>query len=114
MITALLEDEQTMLVAMAKLRSDNYASENFNGKPDRYNQLFTLSTKPCLYASRRYLIPFGWYANPIPSTCATAWMIMVANHYNPFLPGGGRRSLDPRLLPSQDRVHLPEKESLDP
>lgn len=91
MITALQQDEHTMLTAMDKLRTDSYAGAGFPGTPVRYNQLFTLSTKPYLYASRRYLIPFGWYANPIPSTCATAWMIMVANHYNPFLPNDGLR-----------------------
>lgn len=91
MITTLQQDEQSMLAAMTRLRSDNYASADFPGKPDQYNQLFMLSTKPYLYASRRYLIPFGWYANPIPSTCSTAWMVMVANRYNPFLPGGGQR-----------------------
>jgi hypothetical protein len=90
-IATLRQDEQTMLAAMTKLRTDNYTDSGFPGTPVRYNQLFTLSTKPYLYASRRYMIPFGWYANPIPSTCATAWMIMVTNHYNPFLPNGGLR-----------------------
>lgn len=90
MVTTLQQDERNMQNAMAKMRSDSYASAGFNGTPNRYDQLFTLNTKPYLYASRRYPIPFGWYANPIPSTCATAWMIMVANRFNPFLPDGGR------------------------
>jgi hypothetical protein len=42
-----------------------------------------------LYASKRYAIPFGWFANPLPSTCATAWMIMEYYGYNPFTLGGG-------------------------
>jgi hypothetical protein len=87
----LQQDERTMLAAMDRLRSDTYATAGFPGTPKEYKQMFALSTKPYLYASRRYLIPFGWYANPIPSTCATAWMTMVANRYNPFLPGGGLR-----------------------
>lgn len=88
LITTLKKDEQTMLTALSTLRSDTYASGHFSGTPRQYDQFFTLATKPYLYASRRYLIPFGWYANPIPSTCATAWMIMVANGYNPFIIGG--------------------------
>jgi hypothetical protein len=44
--------------------------------------------EPYLYASRRYHIPFGWVANPLPSTAATAWMIMLANSYDPFGYGG--------------------------
>jgi hypothetical protein len=85
----LRQDERSMLSAMEKLRTDTYANARFNGTPNKYKQLFDLSTNPYLYASRRYFIPFGWYANPIPSTCATAWMLMVANTYNPFLAGGG-------------------------
>jgi len=88
-VADLRQDEQTMLAAMTKLRLDTYADAGFPGTPENYGQLFKLSTKPYLYASKRYSIPFGWYANPIPSTCATAWMVMVANRYNPFLPGGG-------------------------
>ena len=86
---SLRKDEQSMLAAMENLRTDTYASADFNGKPKNYNALFPLSTKPYLYASTRYFIPFGWYANPIPSTCATSWMVMVNNSYNPFVPGGG-------------------------
>lgn len=85
----LRRDERSMLAAMDKLRVDTYADSDFNGKLKHYDQLFKLSTKPYLYASKRYFIPFGWYANPIPSTCATAWMLMAANNYNPFVPGGG-------------------------
>ncbi|WP_306549492.1 hypothetical protein [Desulfobulbus sp.] len=88
-VESLRQDEQSMLAAMETLRADTYASADFNGKPNNYNKLLPLSTKPYLYASKRYFIPFGWYANPLPSTCATAWMIMIKNNYNPFLPGGG-------------------------
>ncbi|QQG66476.1 hypothetical protein [Desulfobulbus oligotrophicus] len=88
MVMSLQQDEQSMLTALNRLRLDSYAAANFPGTPDRYSALFPLSTRPYLYASRRYLIPFGWYANPIPSTCATAWIFMVANGYNPFVPGG--------------------------
>lgn len=85
----LRHNERSMLAAMENLRVASYTKAVFNGMPNDYDKLFNLSTNPYLYASRRYFIPFGWYANPIPSTCATAWMLMVANGYNPFLPGGG-------------------------
>jgi hypothetical protein len=25
----------------------------------------------------------------LPSTCATAWILLVADHYDPFVYGGG-------------------------
>jgi hypothetical protein len=88
MVAALQVDERSMLAAMERLRLDTYPNTPFPGQPHNFATLFPLPTTPYLYASRRYLIPFGWYANPIPSTCATAWMVMVANGYNPFVPGG--------------------------
>lgn len=86
MVASLKSDEQSMLNGLTELRIDRYAQSSFNEKPYQYSEYFTLSTKPYLYASRRQFLPFGWYANPLPSTCATAWMIMVANRFNPFLP----------------------------
>ena len=78
-----------MLAAMDNMRLDNYTSAAFPGQPKHYRQLFPpRQTNPYVYASKRYLIPFGWYANPIPSTCATAWMIMVRDGYNPLVYGG--------------------------
>lgn len=40
------------------------------------------------YASKRYFIPFGWYANKVPSLTSTAWAIMVDRDFNPFVLGG--------------------------
>lgn len=42
-----------------------------------------------LYASHRYFIPFGWWANAIPSTASSAWVIFVDTGFNPFVLGGG-------------------------
>lgn len=42
-----------------------------------------------LYCNTRFFIPWGWYANPIGSTCSTSWSIMAANNFNPFVFGGG-------------------------
>jgi hypothetical protein len=88
-LETLKQDEQSMLAAIIKMRVDTYATDDFPGQPEHYHQLLPIGqTRPYVYASKRYLIPFGWYANPIPSTCATAWIIMVADGYNPFVYGG--------------------------
>jgi hypothetical protein len=87
-LRSLREDEGSMLEALPKLRIDNYLDANFIGKPANYAALIRQTSKPYLYASRRYLIPFGWYANPLPSTCATAWAIMLADRFDPFGYGG--------------------------
>jgi hypothetical protein len=80
----LKDDARTMLDGLQTLRIDNYGKTNFPGKPDNYDDLIQVSSKPYLYASKRFMIPFGWNSNPIPSTCATAWVIMLADHFDPF------------------------------
>jgi len=87
-IETLEHDEQAMLTAIKNLRIDTYATVGFPGQPHNYAKLLSLPTLPYVYASKRYLIPFGWYANPLPSTCSTAWMLMLENRYNPFAYGG--------------------------
>lgn len=47
-----------------------------------------------LYASKRYFIPFGWYANPVPSTASTAWAVMDLYNYNPFAFGGHYKGIE--------------------
>src|SRR3990167_3908913 len=42
-----------------------------------------------LYANKRYYIPFGWWANPLPSVASTGWAVMLESNYNPFVLGGG-------------------------
>jgi hypothetical protein len=81
-------DERAMLQGIQALRLDRYAAAAFPGKPNDYSSLIVGPTKPYLYASRRYRIPFGWYANPLPSTSSTAWVIMIADKYDPFGYGG--------------------------
>lgn len=81
-------DEKSMLESLQALRLDRYGEVDFPGKPSQFDTLVALKTTPYLYASRRHFIPFGWFANPLPSTCATAWVIMVANHFDPFGVGG--------------------------
>jgi hypothetical protein len=64
-IRELKADEQAMLAAVERMQMPNGAYP---------------------YASKRYLIPFGWYANPLPSTCSAAWMVMVKRGFDPFGP----------------------------
>jgi len=42
-----------------------------------------------LYANKRYFIPFGWWSLTVPSQASTGWAVMVDNHFNPFVLGGG-------------------------
>lgn len=84
----LRQDERALLQGIQSLRFDRYVATAFPGKPNEYSKLISEPLKPYLYASRRYRIPFGWYANPIPSTASTSWIIMIADDYNPFGYGG--------------------------
>lgn len=87
-VDTLKQDELDMLAGLESLRFDNYLQARFPGKPVNYANLIQQGFAPYLYASKRYLIPFGWYANPLPSTCSTAWVIMLAYAYDPFGYGG--------------------------
>ena len=87
-VQSLKEDERAMLEALQTLRVDSYDKTDLPGKPHNYKSLGFRSSKSYLYASKRYFIPFGWYANPIPSTCATAWVVMLADRFDPFGYGG--------------------------
>lgn len=51
--------------------------------------MFDAKTGGYFYCNKRYFIPWGWYANAIPSTCSTAWAIMDLHQFNPFVLGGG-------------------------
>jgi hypothetical protein len=89
----LREDEQHMLKALQELRLSRYAKADFPGKPANYARLMveptsSVRSEPYLYSSKRYRIPFGWYGNPIPSTSSTAWVILIADGYDPFGYGG--------------------------
>ena len=50
--------------------------------------MFDTNTSSFLYCNHRYKIPWGWYANPIPALCASAWGIMNEQQFDPFVLGG--------------------------
>jgi hypothetical protein len=91
LLVRLRSDERELLAGMQQLRFSRYLHSALPGQPADYATLFAdhaLHVDPYVYASRRYRIPFGWYANPLPSTSSTAWAILVADHYDPFGYGG--------------------------
>lgn len=92
-VEQLAQDEQSMVAGLETLRSDQYASEGAYDtvRPDNYSSLINLPSDNLayIYASKRYMTPFGWQANPLPSTASTAWAVMVHYNYNPFTLGGG-------------------------
>ncbi len=88
-VSKLADDESRMVAGVQRLRYDRYIQGNLPGKPADYANLIVepatpVSSEPYLYSSRRYLVPFGWYGNPIPSTAASAWIILVADRFDPF------------------------------
>jgi len=93
LVAELRSDERDLILGMQHLRFSRYTEEELPGKPPDYANLIAgtkspVRSEPYVYASRRYRLPFGWYANPLPSTSSTAWAILVADHYDPFGYGG--------------------------
>jgi hypothetical protein len=92
-VARLRADERALMAGMRQLQYSRYIEASVPGKPPGYARLIVEPTRPVrsepyLYSSRRYLIPFGWYGNPLPSTSSTAWAILIADHYDPFGYGG--------------------------
>jgi hypothetical protein len=89
LVAKLAQDEAHMLDGIQQLRFGRYVAASIPGKPPGYASLIVrpatpAGSEPYLYSSRRYFIPFGWYGNPLPSTAASAWVILVADRYDPF------------------------------
>ena len=83
-LAELAADEASMLAGFERLRIDHYDSAGFAGAAPKVAARVPVAGLPWLYASRRYAIPFGWAANPLPSTCATAWALLLDARYDPF------------------------------
>jgi hypothetical protein len=93
LVVDLRRDERDMTVGIQHLRFSSYVHARLPGMPPDYGKLIVEPTtpvrsEPYVYSSRRYRIPFGWYGNPLPSTSSTAWVILVADRYDPFGYGG--------------------------
>lgn len=44
--------------------------------------------KTMLYATKRFKIPFGWWAHPHPSMASTVWQFLDSVYFNPLALGG--------------------------
>ncbi|MEE9337913.1 MAG: hypothetical protein V3U87_07515 [Methylococcaceae bacterium] len=99
-VASLKVDLQSMETHISVLRVINYSKISmFNSvRPENYDSLVSLAKnqQAYLYASKRYFIPFGWYANPLPSNASTSWALLMNYNYNPFTLGGGRM---PNFMP---------------
>lgn len=105
---SLQADHDAMMTNILNLRTDKYLAAGF---PDGLEAPYFPYVNPpeghlaFLYASKRYAIPFGWYANPIPSTTSTSWTIYLHYDYNPFQLAGTYTSMDwtaPSYDPTDD------------
>jgi hypothetical protein len=79
----LLNDAQSMFNAL------NQTADNGGLRTDIVIPGMDIKMSGFLYANMRYAIPWGWYANPLPSICSTSWYIFMKHNYNPFVMGGG-------------------------
>jgi len=71
------------------------ASHMLNTVVDKLSSTVNINGVVCQgveYANKRYWIPFGWWANPLPSIASTAWTVMVEHGFNPFHLGGAYQS----------------------
>ena len=90
-VESLTADERSMLTKVMSLRTDNYpTTTNFKNRPPDWASLIPIPSDKLgfIYAQKRYLIPFGWWANPLPSTTSSSWPIMLYYNYDPFKLGG--------------------------
>jgi hypothetical protein len=89
----LQKDHDSLCGHFLTLRSDNYPAQAAYAavRPAGYQNLIPIPQGKLsfVYASKRYAIPFGWFANPIPSTTSTSWAVMLDHSFNPFRVGGG-------------------------
>ena len=91
-VASLQKDHDSMYKNLMSLRSDQYptADAYSSVRPDGYASLLPIPSDKLafVYASKRYMIPFGWFANPLPSTTSTSWALMLHYNFNPFKAGG--------------------------
>ncbi len=91
-VADLQKDHDSMFKNLMTLRSDLYpvADAYKEVRPADYTALLPIPQEKLafIYASKRYMIPFGWFANPLPSTTSTSWVVMLHFNFNPFKVGG--------------------------
>ncbi len=83
----LQQDQTSILANLLKLRTDHYVTDHdefISGVGPDYQSSVGNDELAYLYASERYYIPFGWYANPIASTASSTWALYNSFSFNPF------------------------------
>lgn len=80
-------DKSSLLISEAKMMLKGLRQETSSLQGSDTSPTSRLSY---LYANKRVLIPFGWYANKSPSTASTGWSLMVNSCFNPLELGGGK------------------------
>jgi len=55
---------------------------------EKYKTVYPDGRVAYWYASKRFFIPFGWWASPIPCLVSSAWVVMLDRDFNPFVLGG--------------------------
>jgi hypothetical protein len=72
----LKKDQNSMFKHLMTLRTDNYPTETAYAsvRPAQYASIVPMPADKLafVYASKRYMIPFGWFSNPLPSTASTS------------------------------------------
>jgi hypothetical protein len=88
-VEMLQTDYDSMFKHLMTLRTDVYPTTSAYDSV-RPAQIVTMPSdkNAFLYASKRYMIPFGWFANPLPSTASTSWAVMLHYNFNPLGPRG--------------------------
>ncbi|MDP2920865.1 MAG: hypothetical protein Q8O12_00655, partial [Candidatus Omnitrophota bacterium] len=62
-----------------------------------------------LYANKRYLIPFGWWANAVLSTASTMWTYFIDKGFDPFVLGGVTQTWTRQaLFPEHAAIQAPQ------
>ncbi len=106
MVDAMQKDHDSMFEHLMTLRTDLYPTTDayLEVRPENYTSLIPMGSDKLafLYSSKRYAIPFGWFANPIPSTTSTSWAVMLHYNFNPFHPKGEYTGL------SKPTIHIKE------
>lgn len=85
-VSELEADLASMQQGIQNLRNDKYLAAGFIDATPKENFVTIPSEmgQGYLYASKRFEIPFGWFANTLPSTTSNAWVLMNKFKYNPF------------------------------
>jgi len=86
-------------INMLRIFANEYADTSFEDEAnylrqkiqEQLTETVEINKTNCLtvkYSNKRYFIPFGWWANPLPSVASTGWAVMVDSEFNPFHLGG--------------------------